>query len=88
MHYILASFQKINVNGNVNVHESSKVLNLIREVCGTRISAKNWKSFVSHVIKEEEKFRKTDHVTDNKIEHVIIKYCSSSESDSDSDAEQ
>ena len=44
-------------------------------------------SFVSYVIKEEEKFRKTDCIVDNEIESVIIKYCSSSECDSDSNVE-
>ena len=36
-----------------NVNESSKVLNLIREVCSTKISPNNWEHFVSYVIKEE-----------------------------------
>ena len=73
---------------NVYNDEPSKVLDLIREVCSTKFSPKNWESFVSHVVKEEEKFRKTDPIIDNEIEPVILKYCSSSESDSDSDAEQ
>ena len=38
------------------------------------MSPKNCESFVSHVIKEEEKLRKTDHIVDNEIEPVIIKY--------------
>ena len=57
-------------------------MDLIDKVCSTL--PKNRESFVSHVIKEEEKFRKNDHIADNETEPVIIKYCSSSESDSDS----
>ena len=34
-------------------------------------------------MKEEENFKKIDHLVDNEIEPAIIKYCSSSESDSD-----
>ena len=73
---------------NIYTNEPSKVLDLIREVCSTKISPKNWESFVSPVIKEEEKFGKTDHIADNEIEPVIIKCCSSSESEIDSDVEQ
>ena len=51
---------------------------LIREFCSTKISPKNWVSFLSNVIKEKRKFRKTDHGVDNEIEPVIIKYCFSS----------
>ena len=38
--------------------------------------------------KGRRKVRKTDHIVDNEMEPTIIKYCSSSESDSDSDMEQ
>ena len=73
---------------NIYTNEPSKVLDLIREVCCTKMSPKNCESFVSHVIKEEEKLRKTDHIVDNEIETVIIKYWYSSKSDRDSDLEQ
>ena len=73
---------------NIYTNEPSKVLDLIREVCSTKISLKDWESFLSHVIKDEEKFRKTDYIVDNEIEPVIIKYCSSNESKSNSDVEQ
>ena len=63
-------------------------MNLIWEVCSTKISLNNWESFMSHVIKEEEKFWKTDHKVDNEIKPVIIKHFSLNQSDSDSDAEQ
>ena len=59
------------------IHILEKVLNLISEVCSTKISPKYWESFVSHVIKEEDKFRKTDYIVDNEMEPVIINYCSS-----------
>ena len=42
---------------NIYTNEPSKVLDLMREVCSTKISPKIWESSVSHVIKEEEKFR-------------------------------
>ena len=64
------------------------MFDLIREVCCTKILPINWENFVSHLIKEEEKFRKTHHIVDNEIEPVLIKHCSSSESVSDSDVEQ
>ena len=73
---------------NIYTNEPSEVLNLICEVSSKKISPNNWESFKSHVIKEKEKFRKTDHKVDNEIEPVIIKYCSSSESNSDPDVEQ
>ena len=73
---------------NIYTNEPSKVLDLIREVCYTKMSPKNCESFVSHVTKEEEKLRKTDHIVDNEIEPVIIKYWYSSKSDRDSDLEQ
>ena len=72
---------------NTYTSEPSKVLELIPRTYSTKLLTKNWESFVSHVIKEEEKFRKTDHIVDNEIEPVVIKYCSSSDSDSDSDVE-
>ena len=43
---------------------------------------------MSHVTKEDEKFRKTYHKVKNEIEPVIMKYFSLNESDSDSDVEQ
>lgn len=46
------------------------------------------KTFASHVIKEQEKFRKIDHIVDNEVKPVIIKCCSSIKSDSDFDVEQ
>ena len=66
------------------------MLDLIDEFWNKKIQPKNWESFVSHVIyhKGRRKFRKTDHIVDNEMEPAIIKYCSSSESDSDSDMEQ
>ena len=73
---------------NIYTTESSKVLDLIRKVCSTKILPKNWESFASHVLKKEEKFRKIDHIVDSEIETVIIKYCPSSVSDSDSNVEQ
>ena len=72
---------------NIYTNEPSKVLDLIRNVCNETILPAHWKNYVSHVIKEEENFRKTDHIVDNEIEPVIIEYCSS-ESDCDSDIEQ
>ena len=71
---------------NIYTNEPLKVLDLICEVCSTKISPKNWESFL--LPREEEKFRKTDHIDDNGIEPVIIKYSSLSESDSDSDVKQ
>ena len=43
---------------------------------------------MSHVIKEEENFRKTYHKVDDEIKPVIIEYFSLNETDSDSDVEQ
>ena len=34
-------------------NEPSEVLELIREVCSTKITPKNWESFASHIIKEK-----------------------------------
>ena len=72
---------------NIYTNKSSKVLDLIRKVCNTKILPKYWESFASHVLKKEEKFRKTHHIVDSEIE-TIIKYCPSSVSDSDSNVEQ
>ena len=53
-----------------------------------KISPNNWEGFMSHVTKEDEKFRKTYHKVKNEIEPVIMKYFSLNESASDSDVEQ
>ena len=73
---------------NIHTNEPAKVLELIRDVCNTKISLKNWENYVGHTIKVEQNFRKTDHIVDNEVEPVIVEYYSSSESDSNSDIEQ
>ena len=55
---------------NIYSNEPSNILESIWKVCSTNISLKNVESLVSLVIKEEEKFRKTDNTVDNEIEPV------------------
>ena len=72
----------------IYTNKPSKVLDLIHAVYSTKTPPKNWESIISITChKGRRKFRKSDHIVDNEIEPVIIKYCSSSESDSDSNVE-
>ena len=51
--------------------QPDKVMHLIKKVCD-EISSDEWRKFVRHVEKEEEKFRTRDHILDTDIEPLII----------------
>ena len=65
---------------NVFTEQPDKVMHLIKKVCD-EISSDEWSKFVRHYEKEEEKFRRRDHVLDTEIEPLIIALADDDDSD-------
>ena len=41
-------------------------------ICDQKITKEHWENYVSHITKQEKKFREMDHIIDNKNEPLVI----------------
>ena len=57
---------------NVYTSQPAKVLNLIQEVCHSKITTEHWSNYIKHVINKEHKFKVMDHILVNDIEPLIM----------------